>query len=123
MDQPGQCCAHRLVQIGIGEAAVQLQPRNDSLKEDAALLDRHAGGGGPDGPKLRIGEGELVTMVWPTRRVSTVIPMRRKHEGWPAHGRCRALEMVAHAFNRMRPVPPDTGSRIANPRPLLLTLC
>ena len=32
---------------------MQLKPRNDPLKEDAALLDRHADGSGPDGAKLR----------------------------------------------------------------------
>jgi hypothetical protein len=58
LDQPGQRCAYRLVEIGIGEAAVQLQPRNNPLNEEAALLSRHVVGGGPDGPKLRIAEGE-----------------------------------------------------------------
>jgi hypothetical protein len=58
LDQPGQRCTHRVVEIGIGEAAVELQPRNDTLTEDAALLKRYAVGGGPDSPKLRIGEGE-----------------------------------------------------------------
>jgi hypothetical protein len=46
---------HRVVKIGVGEATVQLQPRDNALKEDAALLYRYAVGGGPDGPKLRIG--------------------------------------------------------------------
>jgi hypothetical protein len=41
---------HRVVEIGIGEAALQLQPRNDPLNEDAALLKRQAVGGCPDGP-------------------------------------------------------------------------
>ena len=71
MDQPGQRCAHRVVEIGVGEAAVQLQPRDNPLKEDAALLDRHAHGGGPDGPKLRIGEGEHIAMVLAVRWMST----------------------------------------------------
>jgi hypothetical protein len=48
-------------------AAVELQPRNNPLNEDAALLKRYAVSGGPDGPKLRIGEGDHVTMVLPTR--------------------------------------------------------
>jgi hypothetical protein len=54
LDQPRQCYAHRVIKIGIGEAAVQLQARYNPLKEDAALLNRHAIGGGPDGPKLLI---------------------------------------------------------------------
>jgi len=36
LDQPCRCCTHRIVEIGIGEAAVELQPRN----KDAALLKR-----------------------------------------------------------------------------------
>jgi len=58
LDQPGQCCTHCVDEIGIAKAAVQLQAREDAPKEDAAFLDRHAVGGGPDGPKLRIGEGQ-----------------------------------------------------------------
>jgi hypothetical protein len=58
---------HRVIEIGIGEATVQLQPRNNPFNEDAALLKRYAVGGGPDGPKLRIGEGDHVTMVLPGR--------------------------------------------------------
>ena len=73
LDQPGQRCAHRVVEVGIGEAAVQLQARDNALKEDAALLDRHAGGGSPDGPKLRIGEGEHIAMVLRARSMSTAI--------------------------------------------------
>ena len=52
LDQPGQCAAHRVVEVGVGEAVVQLQSREDALKEDPAPFDRHAVGGGPDGPKL-----------------------------------------------------------------------
>jgi hypothetical protein len=37
LDQPGQRYAHRVVEIGVGEAPVQLQAREDALKEDAAL--------------------------------------------------------------------------------------
>jgi len=70
---PRQCCTHRVVEIGIGEAAVELQPRKNPIKEDAALLERYAGCGGPDGPKLRIGEGEHATMVLPTRWMSIAI--------------------------------------------------
>jgi hypothetical protein len=42
LDQPCQCRTHRVVEIGIGEAALQLQlqPRNDPLNEGAALLKR-----------------------------------------------------------------------------------
>ena len=47
LDQPGQCWTHRVVEIGIGEATMQLQPRNNPLNEDAALLNRYAVGGGP----------------------------------------------------------------------------
>jgi hypothetical protein len=47
LDQPCQCRTHRVVEIGIGEAALQLQPCNDPLNEDAALLKRYAIGGGP----------------------------------------------------------------------------
>ena len=54
---------HRVVEIGIGEAAPQLQPRDNPLNEDAALLKRHAVGCGPDRPELRIGEGEHAAMV------------------------------------------------------------
>jgi hypothetical protein len=36
LDQPGQRYAHRVVEIGVGEAPVQLQAREDALKEDAA---------------------------------------------------------------------------------------
>jgi hypothetical protein len=64
LDQPGQCCADRVVEIGVGEAAVQLQPRNNPLNEEAALLGRYVVGGGPDGPKLRIGEGDHAEMVF-----------------------------------------------------------
>jgi len=53
------------LEIGIGEAALQLQPRNDPLNEDAALFKRHAVGGGPDCPKLRIGEGDHVAIRCP----------------------------------------------------------
>jgi hypothetical protein len=67
LDQPGQRRAHCVVEIGIGEAALHLQPRNNPLNEDAALLKRHAVSGGPDGPKLRIAEDDHVTMVLPTR--------------------------------------------------------
>jgi hypothetical protein len=35
-----QCCTHRVIEIGIGEATVQLQARNNPLNEDAALLYR-----------------------------------------------------------------------------------
>jgi hypothetical protein len=63
-----------VVEIGIGEIAMQLQPRNDPLKKDAALLNRYAVGGGPDGPKLRIGEGKHAVMVLPTRWISTARP-------------------------------------------------
>jgi hypothetical protein len=35
LDQPGQRYAHRVVEIGVGEAPVQA--REDALKEDAAL--------------------------------------------------------------------------------------
>ena len=70
------CRTHRVFEIGIGEAALQLQTRNDSLNEDAALLRRHAVGGGPDGPKLRVGEGDHVVMVVPARSMSTAIPVR-----------------------------------------------
>jgi hypothetical protein len=52
---------HCVVEIGIGdEAAVQLQARDNALKEDAALLNRHALSGGPDDPKLQIAEGERI---------------------------------------------------------------
>jgi hypothetical protein len=55
LDQPGQRCANCVVEIGIREGALRLQPRNDPLNEDATLLKRCAVGSGPDGPKLRIG--------------------------------------------------------------------
>jgi hypothetical protein len=58
LDQPGQRCVHRVVEIGVGESAVQPQTRDDTVKEDAALLDRHSVGGVRDDPKLRIGQGE-----------------------------------------------------------------
>jgi hypothetical protein len=64
LDQPLQRCTHRVVDIGIGEAALELQPRNNPLKEDAALLKRYAVGGGPDRPKLRIGEREHAAIVF-----------------------------------------------------------
>jgi len=31
--EPCQCCTHRIVKIGVGEAALQLQPRNNPLNE------------------------------------------------------------------------------------------
>jgi hypothetical protein len=43
---------------------VQLQPRNNPLNEDAALVSRYVVGGGPDGPKLRISEREHAAMVF-----------------------------------------------------------
>jgi hypothetical protein len=49
---------HRVVDIDVGEASVQPQTRDNTLKEDAALLDWHPVGGVPDDPKLRIGQGE-----------------------------------------------------------------
>ena len=58
LDQPGQRCVHRVVEIDVGEASMQPQTRDNTLKEDAALLDRHPVGGIPDDPKLRIGQGE-----------------------------------------------------------------
>jgi len=76
LDQPGQRCANCVVEIGIREGALQLQPRNDPLNEDATLLKRCAVGSGPDGPKLRIGEGEHAAMVLPTRWMSIANPMR-----------------------------------------------
>jgi hypothetical protein len=39
LDQPDQRCVHSVVEIGVGEAAVQPQTRDNTLKEDAALLD------------------------------------------------------------------------------------
>src|SRR5215469_7993119 len=75
LDQPGQCYAHRVVEVGVGEAPLQhLQARGNALKEDAALLERHAVGGVPDGPKLRIGQREHAAMVWRGWRMSTAIP-------------------------------------------------
>jgi hypothetical protein len=65
LDQPGQRCAHCVVEIGVGEAAEVPQPRKNPLKEDAAFLNRHAVGGGPDGPKLRIAESDHAAMVLP----------------------------------------------------------
>jgi hypothetical protein len=64
LDQSCQCCTHRVIEIGIGEAVVQLQPRNNPLNEEAALLSRYVVGGGPDGPKLRISEGDHAAMVF-----------------------------------------------------------
>jgi hypothetical protein len=58
LDQPGQRCVHRVVEIDVGEASVQPQTRDNTLKEDAALLEWHLVGGVPDDPKLRIGQGE-----------------------------------------------------------------
>ncbi len=58
------------------KAAVELQPRNNPLKEDATLLNRYAVGGSPDSPKLRIGEGEHAAMVAPTRWMSIAILVR-----------------------------------------------
>jgi hypothetical protein len=66
LDQPGQRCVHRIVEIGISEAPVQPQTRDNTVKEDAALLDWHPVGGVPDDPKLRIGQGEHVGMVLAT---------------------------------------------------------
>jgi hypothetical protein len=40
LDQPGQRCAHCVVEIGVGEATLELQARDNALKEDAALLHR-----------------------------------------------------------------------------------
>jgi hypothetical protein len=37
LDQPGQRYAHRVVEIGVAEAPVQLQAREDAIEEDAAL--------------------------------------------------------------------------------------
>jgi hypothetical protein len=61
---------------------MELQPRNNPLNEDAALLKRYAVGGGPDGPKLRIGEGDHVTMVLSARWMSTA-PSRPKERVAP----------------------------------------
>jgi hypothetical protein len=58
LDQAGQRCVHRVVEIGVGESAVQPQTRDNTVKEDTALLDRHPVGGAPDDPKLRVGQGE-----------------------------------------------------------------
>jgi hypothetical protein len=49
---------HRVVEIDVCEASVQPQTRDNTLKEDTALLDWHLVGGVPDDPKLRIGQGE-----------------------------------------------------------------
>jgi hypothetical protein len=38
LDQPCQCRTHRVVEIGIGEATVQLQPRNNPFNEDAGFV-------------------------------------------------------------------------------------
>jgi hypothetical protein len=58
-------------------ASVKLQPRNNPLKEDAALLNRYAVGGGPDGPKLRIGEPEHAAIVFgKSDRLMTVADLR-----------------------------------------------
>ena len=76
-DQPLRRCTHRVVDIGIGEAALEVQPRNNPLKEDAAILNRYAVGGGPDGPKLRIGEPEHAAMVFgESDRLMTVADLR-----------------------------------------------
>ena len=78
MDQTGQSCTHGVIEIGIGEAALALQPRNYPLKEDAALLDRYAVSRVPDRPKLRIGESDHATMVLRTRSMSTAIRCSNK---------------------------------------------
>ena len=75
MDQTGQRSTHGVIKIGIGEAALALQPRNDPLKEDAAFLDRYAVSRVPDGPKLRIGESYHVLR---TRPMSTAIRCSNK---------------------------------------------
>jgi hypothetical protein len=62
---PYQCRTHHVIEIGIGEAALQLQPRNNPLNEDAALLKRQAVGCYPDSPQLRICEGHHAGMVLP----------------------------------------------------------
>jgi hypothetical protein len=36
------CCTHRVVEIGVGEAAVRLQARDNPLKKEATLLNRYA---------------------------------------------------------------------------------
>jgi hypothetical protein len=64
---------------GIGEAALVPQPRKNPIKEDAALLNGNAVGGGSDGPKLRIGEGDHAAMVLPTRAMSTAIVFPRNN--------------------------------------------
>jgi hypothetical protein len=58
LDQSGQRCVHRVVEIDVGEASVQPQTRDNTLKEDTALLEWHVSGGVPDDPKLRIAQGE-----------------------------------------------------------------
>jgi hypothetical protein len=102
LDQPLQRCTHRIVEISIGEAALQFQPRNNPLNEDAALLKRYAVGGGPDGPKLRIAEDDHVTMVLPVQPMSTArVPW------WPSHGRSQSRvrsSLTSHKRRRVHPV-------------------
>jgi hypothetical protein len=63
LDQPGQRCAYRVVEIGVGEAALQLQARDNAVKEYAALLYWQAGGGRPDRSKLRIRQSQHAPIV------------------------------------------------------------
>jgi hypothetical protein len=74
LDQPDQRCVHSVVEIGVGEAAVQPQTRDSTLKEDAALLDWHSVGGVPNDPNLRIGQGEHDEMVLATTASAAPIP-------------------------------------------------
>ena len=68
----------------------------------ASLLNRYAVGGCPDGPKLRVGEGEHAAMVFPTRWMSIAVrvapvglfgrllwayPVRSDSSGGPEMGR------------------------------------
>ena len=71
---------------------MELQPRNDPLNEEAALLSRYVVGGGPDGPKLRIGEGEHVAMVFgETDPLMTVVAHDTQGEGCSRLGSMKGL--------------------------------
>jgi hypothetical protein len=82
---------------------MELQPRNNPLNEDAALLKLYAVGGGPDGPKLRIGEGDHVTMVLSARWMSTApSPPKERVAPMAKNMRKRSLDQLVGAGEQRR---------------------
>jgi hypothetical protein len=103
LDQPGQRYAHHVVEIGVGEAPVQLQAREDALKEDAALS---TGTRSAAAQTDRSCESVKASMaVWRCRRYQTVSNFQRE----PA---CQCIRFAACGARPCALIRPAAGERL-----------